>query len=141
MGFFKRKKNPDCKKCGFFKTATSPYIPPVGDGGKGILIIGTQPNFDDDQYGKYGHSDEYSTMQSLLKTAGIDIEEDCYFMTTVSCYGDDELDKKHIDACRPNVYEFIKHNDIKLIIPMGKDAVASLYRERVDDINGSPSIS
>lgn len=138
-------KNMSCYSCGLYKgDILHPKMQPFGRFKKGILNIGEFTNSSDDKAGKPFQGRE-SSIYSVFKQLGIDIEEDCLNVNAVMCHpydkktGGNRVPTTHeVDCCRINIIKFIEQYKPKLIFLFGKLALLSVigtrWKGKVDSI-------
>lgn len=136
-GFFKKsemvgeKKDPIlplCGKCKFHKTCESPFLKPVGEGKRGILIVGPAPSAVEDFKGKFwAEWDNEKPIESALSQAGLNPLRDCWYTGAVICKPHrGTVLKKHADYCRPHLKKTIETLKPKVIISLGRLASESI---------------
>ena len=74
-----------CTTCSLKETCKSPKLPFIGKGKKNVLIIGAQPSSEEDLKGGLGRGSEFNFLDMTLEDIGIDIMEDCFYVTAVGC--------------------------------------------------------
>ena len=121
-----------CGACGLHKECNSPKMKPVGEGEKGILIIGTSPCAKADARNDALAGNTTQSLRKQLRKYGIDLERDCVKMDALACHApkDDEILQQQIDSCRPNVFNQIKKMKPRLILAFGVTALQSLIGHR-----------
>ena len=121
-----------CGVCRLNRTCISPCMEASGDGGKGILIIGSAPDEEEDKHGSQclGRGNQY--LQNELSRLGIDMEKDCRRVFAVNCYPPKgrSLSSTEVEACRPLVWREIKNHPPKLILVLGAAALQSFLGHR-----------
>lgn len=123
----KKLKTLDCDGCGRFSSCRSPKTKVFGDGNKGILLIGSHNNKDDDMSG-IPFSGEYGILiKNALYKYGIDITKDCYRTNLVRC-GGSTPDHYHYQCCDRFIVEDIERIKPKLIICFGSEAINYVLR-------------
>lgn len=137
MGFFDSSKfvskKPEsglakCGACGFHKNCEQPKVPPTTTAAPGgILFIGAAPGVNGDEWGRHIGGRERELLDGLLHELGSDIDDHNFTSATI-CHprSAHEPEPVHIDACRPTVQATIRQLKPRVIVPMGKAAVASV---------------
>jgi uracil-DNA glycosylase family 4 len=136
-GFFKKSEMtqkskdrilPLCGKCKFHKTCETPFMKPVGEGRKGILIVGPSPTPVEDFKGSFWSEwDSENKIESALSRSGIDPMQDCWYTGAVICKPHKGVvQKKHADYCKPHLKNTIDRLKPKVIISLGQIASNSV---------------
>ncbi len=135
MGFFKKHKvlKPNCIKCSL-RTVKTHRMGFVGEGGKGILIIGDAPTTIDDSK---GFLRVHRLVHKELLDRDIDPVKDCWYTTAVQCTTYDDNSKKHkaptdsqISCCRNALHAMIKELKPAKILLLGDSALKMFYSDR-----------
>lgn len=123
---------PPCHKCGLFQTCDSPKMEASREGGKGILIIGSDPSLTADGEGIQLVDRAGQFLQKKLAELGIDMDKDCRVINAVSCYTrkSEPPTSKQINYCKPKVWNEIDAFKPKLILLLGDVAVESFLSHR-----------
>jgi uracil-DNA glycosylase len=118
-------QRPKCCSCGLFKKCVSPKMDYAGKGERGVLIVSSGVSEEQDEKGRWNGSAEYMFLYKELRRIGIDIVQDCWYMSALSCYSSSYTEKQ-IQCCRPKVMQAIYQLKPKLIVLSGMDAVRSV---------------
>lgn len=123
-------REPQCGKCGLWKTCKSPKMSPVGRGKKRILIVSEAPGSTEDKVGVQLMGNDSSELMRVFGDIGCNIKEDCVLTNAVICHppGGKIPKLQMIDYCRPNLIETIKQVDPLVIILLGANACSSLLK-------------
>ncbi len=122
---------PRCGECGLKKGIHCPQMPPHGEGKKKILVLAQSPGSEEDRRGTQLVGPAGKLARDLFARAGINLYEDCRRLNAVNCHPrDEEIKYKHVQSCRPTVWNELKENPPDIIIPMGKEAMQSIYAHR-----------
>lgn len=118
---------PKCGICGLKKK--SQVVEPIGEGQKGILIIGQTPD-----------NSEFDRLKKICKTQGINLLRDCIITHACKCVTEqDELSDIQIEACRANVFKNIHRLKPKVVILLGLGAVKSvlghIWKDNIESVN------
>jgi uracil-DNA glycosylase family 4 len=117
---------PKCGACGFYNRCESPKIPILGEGRRGVLIIGDEISDEDDAAGKHLSGEAGRVLSRSLALLGVSLERDCWRTSALICNASEPIKTKHVDYCRPNLMKAIQELEPRLIIPLGSLAVLSL---------------
>jgi len=119
---------PRCGQCGLWESCSSPKFEVSGKGRLGVLIVGEAPDRDEDIQGNsfVGKAGQY--LRRYLESIGIDFDRDCWATNAIICHpaGGRAPKPDEVDACRPNLTNFLKEYKPKVIIPLGGSAIRSV---------------
>jgi uracil-DNA glycosylase family 4 len=139
----KKQRVKGCAHCGLDKQCETPMMAPVGEGRKGILIVGECPTEEDDLKGAPFSGKEGQLLRVTLKQFGVNMNRDCIRTYAVACRnsnnkGDDRTPTaKEIDCCRNNLLKTIEETKPKLILLLGGVAVDAFLAHRKDEDPGT----
>jgi uracil-DNA glycosylase family 4 len=121
-----------CVSCGKYKGSNTPKMKPYGEFGKGILIIGRNPERRDDQMGEPFQGQFGDSLKLALKDLSIDLFKDCLCTFACFCRGknDEQPTKYEVDCCRKDLFKVIKEYKPKVIILLGSSAAYSIIGHR-----------
>lgn len=121
-------REPNCGKCGLYKGCQSPKMGVAGKGKKKIMIIGEAPGATEDEHGKPFIGEAGQRLQRELRSAGIEIFNDCWVTNALSCRPPNNViqNERSIDHCRPLVLRAIETHRPRTIILCGRHAVKSV---------------
>jgi uracil-DNA glycosylase family 4 len=137
----KKKAPPSCEACGLYKGCRSPKLRYTGEGGKGIMIVGERPSYEDDEKGTLGHGVEHGFLKMVLADMDIDIDADCYYTTVINCAPtkDRSPTAMEIASCRPRLEKLISKLKPRSIILMGEVGYDAIIAPRLSGrIIGTP---
>lgn len=128
MGTKPPNLTPRCERCRLYKDCTSPKMPPVGEGLKGVLIIAEAPGRTEDESGEQLTGKAAQRLRKTLNEIGIDLEEDCVKTNSIICRppGNRTPTSDELSYCRPHLVETIEKHDPHLIIALGSSALLQL---------------
>lgn len=136
-GLFKKSKGskkqnkykdslPHCGACGLSKQCFSPRMEVAGNGRKQVLFVLDAPSESDDRLGEPCVGESGDLLRDTLMELGESLDE-CWTTYSVICSPSGEnLQSKHVDACRPNLLKTIKELDPKVVVLFGMRAIRSL---------------
>lgn len=137
IGFFKsstiQKKKlvglvPRCGACGLLKGCRSPKMAVYGEGRKDVLVVGEAPGEKEDLQGRpfIGKAGEY--LRQALDEVDVDLDQDAWTTNAVICRPPKNRtpDGKQIASCRPNLVETIAHYHPRVVILLGRSAMAGV---------------
>lgn len=124
-----------CGKCKLNEHCDNPYVPVLGEGRLGILILTEAPSFHDDGAHRFlSKWDSDKPFEKAMEACGLDVERDCWVSASVICAPyDTKLDSKYVNYCRPNIFKLIKELQPRVIICMGSLPVQSVIAESWTD--------
>ncbi len=141
MGFFAqsdllRKPGrliPACGACKLHTKCKWPKLQPIGEGWKSILIVLDAPTKNDDEAGRLLSGDSGKLVKETLRSVGVDPEKDAVFTSAAICHTSD-MSREIVDFCRPNLNDTIKKMAPRVVIPMGRHALASVIAHQWADV-------
>jgi len=116
----------DCDSCGLHTICKSPFSKHYGNGRLNTLIVTGKPSAIEDSKG-FGFSGE--TMESLkefFSSVGVNLENNFWKTSAVSCYCKGELKDDHILKCKPNLIDKIRELKPKYILTVGNAATKAI---------------
>ena len=117
---------PNCGACGLHKQCKNPFMKVIGKGQRKILIIANQPDEVDDRHNRNFSGPYAGELRGRLVKLGIDLREDCWTFTALSCYSSTKPNPNSVEWCRPNVIKVIQELKPKVILLLGNEAVKSV---------------
>lgn len=119
---------PRCGSCGLFKTCRSPKIVVDGRGAEQVLVVGEAPGVTEDEEGKpfIGKAGQY--LRQALNGIGVSLTRDAWATNALICRPPNNATPKakQIDFCRPNLLRAIEENQPRVILTLGRAALASV---------------
>jgi DNA polymerase len=115
-----------CASCGLYKNGDSPRMKPKGNFKKRILNIGEAPGRAEDKMNQYWVGKTGRLLKDTYKELGINIDEDCLNINSVSCYKSKTPTPYEIDCCRKNVLKVIDEYQPNVIMVLGNSALYSV---------------
>lgn len=140
-GFFQAKgeeiatkmcRTEDCEACLLYKNAQA-KLTFAGEGRLGILIVGPSPSAAEEDAKEYFHGRDYEFLKTALESIGISLEEDCYYLSALSCRPPYNRGAKRIEisSCGPRVWRYIQRLKPSVIICLGEDAFDTIIGPRI----------
>lgn len=126
-----------CEKCKRYKNAQNPFLEPIGQGQKGIMIVIDQPTESDDKKGSILSGTTRTAFMKMLKSLGYMMDRDFRIVPGVRCWGSKNPTPKNCEHCRIKLEKEIKAYNPKAIFAMGTYAIKSLLGEHLDDCSDS----
>lgn len=149
MGFYpaeENKKAPKekpaaktpCELCGRCNAVGATKTRFVGEGKKGILIVGSYLTMEESTTDMLGKNEGMKHLRYALSGIGIDLFEDCYYTTAVNCAGKTPTSKE-AGYCVPRLLSVIKNLKPKSIILLGETPFHSLIYPKISGrLTGTP---
>jgi len=127
---------PKCGSCGLFKHCESPKMKPYGKGGQEVLVVGEAPGQTEDEMGRPFIGKAGQFLRSCLDSAEIDLDKDAWTTNALICRppGNKTPDEKQIGYCRPNLLNAIEHYQPRVVLTLGRAALASTLAPYWNDI-------
>ena len=121
-----------CDSCDGFQNCKNPKRGYVGEGKKGILILGPEPSKKDDDLFEYFTSESMHYFLKILSSQGIDILRDCWYLPSVQCYPGykKKVSTLMINSCRERTLYEIHNLKPKTILTLGDTALKVLLGNR-----------
>jgi uracil-DNA glycosylase family 4 len=140
-GFFQAKgeeiatkmcRTEDCEACLLYKNAQA-KLTFAGEGRLGILIVGPSPSAAEEDAKEYFHGRDYEFLKTALESIGISLEDDCYYLSALSCRPPYNRGAKRIEisSCGPRVWRYIQRLKPSVIICLGEDAFDTIIGPRI----------
>ncbi len=139
-GFFKVEgeeikrmcRTEDCEACLLYKNAQA-KLTFAGEGRLGILIVGPSPSAAEEDAKEYFHGRDYMFLKTALESIGISLEDDCYYLSALSCRPPYNRGAKRIEisSCGPRVWRYIQRLKPSVIICLGEDAFDTIIGPRI----------
>jgi len=128
-----------CVSCKLNKQCLSPKLLATGKGKKKILVLGEAQGEKEDKRAKQWIGKSGQLLRKILKSNGIDLDNDCRKINAICCHPPDNRDPKQleIDCCRPNILNEIEEFKPQLILAFGRFAVECLTGHRIKQGVGS----
>lgn len=127
----KTRKEHDCRSCGRYAKCKTPKAPAVGEGKKGILIIGDALTELEDKSSNESHGTHYKFIKRALAKQDIDIEEDCWYTHAIRCHSKDKVGAIVSSACHRKLMEEITRLKPKVIVTTSYLAFDILLHDRL----------
>jgi len=118
---------PKCGSCGLFKTCESPKMEPYGQGRSRVLVVGEAPGQTEDEAGRPFIGKAGQFLRSQLEALEIDLDDDAWTTNALICRppGNETPDDRQIGYCRPNLLNAIKRFHPRVVLTLGRSALAS----------------
>mgnify|MGYP001564806671 CR=1 FL=1 len=125
-----------CDGCGLHKQAVTPKMPPYGQNGLRIVVVGEAPGETEDVEGRpfapKGRSGRF--LRQSLGRYGLNLDRDCVMINAVSCRPKDGADNREptdaeLRACRPRIDEAIRQARPGLILALGTSAISTILSD------------
>lgn len=121
-----------CQSCGLNRACTSPKLQMVGEGRKGILLIGETPSAEEDARGQLLNDGNGKFLRKSLKELGIDLDRDCTYITAIGC-ACKKFDKHQhpiiktveLQSCFSRIEDLLKLHKFPVVILLGDAAIES----------------
>lgn len=131
--FIKEFKGHDCQLCPLSKSR-SQIVVSRGSPHAKIMFIGRDPGRDEDLTGFpfVGKAGQY--LQETIDKLGLDLDRDFYITNTCRCRPENNKlpgakeTRRLMNSCKPYLLHEIKLLQPKLIITLGKEAFANIYK-------------
>jgi uracil-DNA glycosylase family 4 len=122
---------PKCGSCGLYRTCRTPKIEPYGEGTAGVLIVGEAPGQTEDVQGRPFVGKAGQLLRETLSGLGHSLDRDAVTTNALICRPPENAapTPKQISFCRPNLLNAIRENEPRVIITLGKPALAAVIRE------------
>ena len=120
--------DPLCEKCKRYQRAASPRLTYEGKGKKKILIVSDYPSLIDDRKNSLMNDSFIKALEIKLLINGINLEKDCWFTNSVSCFSQKEPSLSQIDSCFPLLKKTISELKPDHIILLGGTPLNSWLR-------------
>jgi uracil-DNA glycosylase family 4 len=119
---------PRCGSCGLYKKCRSPKMEPSGRGCSKVLIVGEAPGVTEDEEGRHFAGESGDKLREVLGRVGVKLEKDAWVTNALICSpGKGGVpDPKMIDYCRPNLLKTVETYEPKVIVTLGRAALASV---------------
>ena len=132
-----------CGACGLHATCLSPKIPVMGEGGRGILIVGESPSVTEDELGVPFKGESASVLVEEMKKhlPKFSLTRDCWRTNAVICRppGKKGPTDNQVKYCQPNIIRAIKDLKPTVILLLGTAAVQSVIGHLWKDSPGGLS--
>ncbi len=117
-----------CGACGLYKHCQSPKMPIYGEGKKRVLVIGEAPGEMEDEQGRPFIGKAGQFLRDTLEQIDVDLDVDAWTTNSIICHpeGNKTPDTKQIGYCRPNILNAIHKLKPRVVVLLGRSAVASL---------------
>jgi len=134
----RKKKTVSCRSCQLKYSCKSPQFKTVGKGGKRILIIGPPITREQDDQQNQICGSSISFLQRKLTAVGIDLHNDCWYLSAVACYGGVAMKnstKKEavVTMCRSWWKPIVAELKPEKIILLGNDATIGFVGDRTEN--------
>ena len=119
--------NDKCERCPFYKTSKVNNMKGEGPLNPEIMLVGEAPGFFEERTGKPFVGDAGILLNYLLRVSGLDRKK-LFVSNAVRCRPPENKTplSKHINACRPFLFEEVGRVDPKVIVALGRVAEESL---------------
>lgn len=133
------KEEVSCRSCGQLSTYTKVVVS-RGNPFASLMVIGEAPGAKEDEVGEPFIGRSGVALDNLMKSVGIDCEQDVYISNVVKCRPPNNRrpTKKEIDAFMPWLHQQIKLVDPLVIALAGATAVEALLgiKQAISDVRG-----
>lgn len=104
---------------------------PVGDGKKGVLVVGEAPGASEDEVGRPFVGKAGKFLRDTLDEIDIDLDEDAWTTNALICRPPNNAtpDAKQIEYCRPNLLNTIDKLKPRVVITLGRSALSSVLEQ------------
>lgn len=116
-----------CGACQLLRKCQSPKMSPYGSGKQGVLIVGEAPGQTEDEMGRPFVGKAGQHLRRVLRSIGIDMDRDAWTTNALICRPPKNATPtpEQISYCRPALLETIDTYRPKIIITLGRSALAS----------------
>lgn len=121
----------NCKACGRFRDCSTPKASYVGNGKKGILVVGPEMTSLEDHSNNEQHGTHYRFIKKAFNKVGIDIEEDCWYTHSIRCHSKAKIGAITSSACHRMLIEEIKLLKPRIIVTTCQEAFDILLYDRM----------
>jgi uracil-DNA glycosylase family 4 len=135
MGLFEKSKGllegqkdtkvRNCRTCGLYDISTNPKMGVYGNTNSDLMVIGSHPTKIEDNSNRLWVDSEGGLLRKELNKLGVDIEK-IASVNSVNCRSYKNPTEFQIDTCRKHVFKLIKSVSPKMIITIGRNALASV---------------
>ena len=126
-----------CKKCRLYRTATK-AVPGEGSPNAKIVFVGEAPGFNEDKQGKPFVGRAGQLLDELLREIGLK-RTDVWIGNVIKHRPPDNRDPMvdELRACRPYLSDQLKAIKPKLIVPLGRFAMAEYLSDaKISEVHG-----
>lgn len=119
---------PKCGLCGLYKLCRKPKMKPYGTGKGRVLVVGEAPGQTEDEQGRPFVGKAGQFLRQTLRALDINLDKDAITTNALICRppANKTPDAKQIDYCRPNLSNTIRENHPRVIVTLGRSALASV---------------
>jgi uracil-DNA glycosylase len=129
---------PKCGACQLYKACKSPKMEPYGKGAKEVLVVGEFPGETEDNESRPFLGQGGMLLRETLREIGIDLDKDAISTNAIICRPNAIAPvQKQVEYCRPNLIHTIKQHRPRVIITLGRAALASVLHPYWNDIGMS----
>ena len=119
---------PKCSACGLFQHCESPKMAPYGKGRKDVLVVGEAPGATEDSQGRPFIGKAGQFLRDVLYDIDVDLDRDAITTNAIICRpaGNRTPEAKEILYCRPNLRATIEKFQPRVVVTLGRVALASV---------------
>ena len=121
----------NCKACGRFRDCSTPKASYVGNGKKGILVVGPEMTSLEDHSSNEQHGTHYRFLKKAFNKVGIDIEDDCWYTHSIRCHSKAKIGAITSSACHRMLIDEIRLLKPRIIVTTCQEAFDILLYDRM----------